>query len=711
MCRGKNCKHFPDKKTPSISVVSSTSPSNNSEESISTPRILTLRIPTTNIQDAERISKTSQTSELPTCPPPKLKIVSPVTSHDLVLPITPKILTLRLPNSISSEVTSKVPFNLIDEKKRQEKEDKINVVKEFFKTHNCILISKEYINCDELLLYVCSCGTIAEKCYKNFMACPRCCIGKCKFNTEKHGKVKEKEYKKAYDYFLMHECELLSDALEAGKDLEFRCSCEKIGKKRLDNFRAAPHCENCEGIDTIQSMINLYVHNGCQLLTKMTSTYRRKRHEFKCNCGKIDDKTLYMFELSPQCSDCDGYDYLSKIEEKYEEYGCELISKMALFNSNRTYRDKTLLKFRCFCGCIDSKTIQGFCTTPHCKSCTAEKWKTINANLRIPYNELKAFLKSIGYTLLLEEKDYKGVRVPFPSLCPQNHFVKKTRYKGLKDGGCCCKVCYVKSFEEMVKDLNNLGYEVLITKEEYKGVSKKFPGKCPQGHDIFIYYRAVMRGETCCMACGRRPYTFDEACLEAEEYGYKVIMDRKDYKGISRRMTGICKRGHPCNFNLTALKNGSTCCKSCGKISYQETSMKNYGTKFPMQNSEVFARQQQSCFSIKEYTFPSGKTTPYQGYENFCLDDLIHNNYKEEQIVNKVIEVPEIWYKFDKQRRYYPDIYIPHENRLIEIKSTWTFKNQKEKNFAKARAAKEQGYEIEIRVYSDKGKLIEVINF
>jgi len=72
--------------------------------------------------------------------------------------------------------------------------------------------------------------------------------------------------------------------------------------------------------------------------------------------------------------------------------------------------------------------------------------------------------------------------------------------------------------------------------------------------------------------------------------------------------------------------------------------------------------------------------------------------------------MPEIWYEFEGQkRRYYPDVYIPHQNRIIEVKSKFTFENNKEINLLKSLACKDLGYNFEFRIYENNGKLLEKI--
>ena len=71
--------------------------------------------------------------------------------------------------------------------------------------------------------------------------------------------------------------------------------------------------------------------------------------------------------------------------------------------------------------------------------------------------------------------------------------------------------------------------------------------------------------------------------------------------------------------------------------------------------------------------------------------------------------MPEIWYedKNNKQHRHYVDIFIPSQNRMIEVKSTWTAKTGKDYIFLKQEAGKKAGYLYEIWVYNEKGKKVE----
>jgi hypothetical protein len=139
-----------------------------------------------------------------------------------------------------------------------------------------------------------------------------------------------------------------------------------------------------------------------------------------------------------------------------------------------------------------------------------------------------------------------------------------------------------------------------------------------------------------------------------------------------------------------------------------KTFIKNYGTENPMQNKEIADKSCKSCFRKKTYICPSGKEIECQGYEPFALDDII-KTINEDDIITGCKNVPTIWY-YDtngKKHRHFVDIFIPSQNKCIEIKSTWTLKKTKSNIFEKQEAGKKLGYEYEIWVYNAKGDKVE----
>ena len=103
-----------------------------------------------------------------------------------------------------------------------------------------------------------------------------------------------------------------------------------------------------------------------------------------------------------------------------------------------------------------------------------------------------------------------------------------------------------------------------------------------------------------------------------------------------------------------------------------ETSLRNYGVEYPTQNTEIMDKCSKNAYKLKEYILPSGNIIKIQGYENYALDEILQDGILEEDIINGCKNVPEIWYEDENgiKHKHYVDIFIPNQNRCIEIKST-----------------------------------------
>lgn len=121
-----------------------------------------------------------------------------------------------------------------------------------------------------------------------------------------------------------------------------------------------------------------------------------------------------------------------------------------------------------------------------------------------------------------------------------------------------------------------------------------------------------------------------------------------------------------------------------------------------MKNSNIFSKSKSTAFSSKEYTMPSGKIVKVQGYEDKALDillkeyeecDLIINDREIENIIGKIK-----YFENNKCRRYYPDIYVKSENRIIEVKSDYTFNKEFDTNVLKRQACIDKGLNFDFMI-------------
>lgn len=117
------------------------------------------------------------------------------------------------------------------------------------------------------------------------------------------------------------------------------------------------------------------------------------------------------------------------------------------------------------------------------------------------------------------------------------------------------------------------------------------------------------------------------------------------------------------------------------------SALKKYGKKWVSKVDSINVKQQYGGYSYHYFEFPSGKVVRVQGYEPKVLTKLVID-YEESDIIvgvqNIIDEIGFFHYEYEGEtHRYYPDIYIKSENRVIEVKSTYTFNKEKEKNLLK----------------------------
>lgn len=116
------------------------------------------------------------------------------------------------------------------------------------------------------------------------------------------------------------------------------------------------------------------------------------------------------------------------------------------------------------------------------------------------------------------------------------------------------------------------------------------------------------------------------------------------------------------------------------------------------------------ALAFKDYTYPSGKVVQVQGYEPIYHDVLVECGLSEDEIVVGIENVPIIPYPFEgKGHMYFPDIYLPRYNMIVEIKSDYTYERHKEKTHCKIEATRQQGYIARLVVYNQKGECVKTI--
>lgn len=293
-----------------------------------------------------------------------------------------------------------------------------------------------------------------------------------------------------------------------------------------------------------------------------------------------------------------------------------------------------------------------------------------------------------GYKLLSTE--YKN-RVKLKILCKNNHEFEM-RFDGFQYG-YRCRECYFDrkrlSLEQIKKIIEDSGYKLLST--EYKTNQDSLELKCPENHIFNITYSCFQQGRSC-NVCWREKnkqygldkrlsYDFVKDFIEKND-GYKLISN--EYITCDKKLIIKCDNDHIYEASWSNFKAGRRC-QDCAYI-------KNW----------------KNCTQNKEYTLPSGKIVIYQGYEHYVLDILLKLYDETEIDIHPDLIIDYIFE--EKYRKHYPDIFVPKENLVIEVKSKFTYSVCVEKNKQKQIAAKNLGYRYEFWIILDNGDLFEIIN-
>lgn len=249
--------------------------------------------------------------------------------------------------------------------------------------------------------------------------------------------------------------------------------------------------------------------------------------------------------------------------------------------------------------------------------------------------------------------------------------------------------------------------------------------KCPicNSNKLFIKYNKG-HAKTCGnKICINKISKLNREKIMLEKYGVKNPSNIKEVQK-KREKTFIDKYGvkNPFQNETVKEKIKKTNLKKFGvdnpnknkeiRKKIEKTNLERYGVRNPTLNDFIFEKAVKNSYYYKDYKLPSGIIVKIQGFENITLDELFNNGYKEEDILINTKEISNyighiFYYMNGKKHKYYPDIYIISENKIIEVKSEYIFNNQKEKNLLKKEAVLNKSICFEFKIYNSKGILNE----
>ena len=160
-------------------------------------------------------------------------------------------------------------------------------------------------------------------------------------------------------------------------------------------------------------------------------------------------------------------------------------------------------------------------------------------------------------------------------------------------------------------------------------------------------------------------------CLK--KYGDEYVINSQYTRDKTKEKLGVERPQYLDNFG-EICKNSYIKNHGHGFKHTDETIERIKATKI-----EKYGSVMASTAQYREYTFPSGRVVKVQGHEDLAIDKLMETHTEDDLFVGR-IEIEACCGKFEyydvddnRSHIYYPDIYIKSENKLIEVKSPFTY--------------------------------------
>lgn len=309
----------------------------------------------------------------------------------------------------------------------------------------------------------------------------------------------------------------------------------------------------------------------------------------------------------------------------------------------------------------------------------------------------------------------------------ENSFRNKTAPSKMKCMLSLCGKCneHLTLLDKLETKAGDLGFKIMELEEDNLHVTYK----CGCGAVNKSDTKSICRSSrtSSCPKCQNNPYklNFDDVVISFEARGCRLLTRKEDFKNNKQLLEYICSCGSKGRMTYHALCRGRLCLE-CRVMRSKETSMERYGTDNPsksdiikqrivdtnvrrhgveyaMQLPAFFRKAQQTSFQRRKYVSPFGDIYMIMGYEDMCLDEIFEVYGDIQVLAGEDENIPVISYISNdgKEHTYYPDIYIPSLNMLLEVKSTYRYEQEKDAIIAKAEASSKL-YDFQIVIYKNR---------
>ena len=180
----------------------------------------------------------------------------------------------------------------------------------------------------------------------------------------------------------------------------------------------------------------------------------------------------------------------------------------------------------------------------------------------IHIEDVKRSIESDGYQLVTTEWDDSESKLEL--ICPVGHkcFISWSHWRQ----GVRCRSCYLNSlktkFEDVKRIINEIGYDLLTSQNEFDDAQSYIKFRCNHGHEIKMRW-SIFRRTMFCPICNKERrddkarLDFNDIKFAFESENYIVRSNR--YKNAFSKIDYICPNGHEHSIRWNDWQQGVRC--------------------------------------------------------------------------------------------------------------------------------------------------------
>jgi hypothetical protein len=149
---------------------------------------------------------------------------------------------------------------------------------------------------------------------------------------------------------------------------------------------------------------------------------------------------------------------------------------------------------------------------------------------------------------------------------------------------------YKKVNEEFTKNGMKLIWTEKEFNEKFTGCTQKIPVICVCNGIKELYYSNVRKGRKCQDCANNRKKTYEEVLKIINDNGMKLLYTKEEFNEIYKSMNApikvLCKCNRDYIVRVNDIKFGYSC-KECGKDKSKNTMLNNHGCEYALQSEEI----------------------------------------------------------------------------------------------------------------------------